>query len=118
MDSFAAAEAKYARLKIHFFYVVVILIALVILFATYNWTALPKFTDYLTAAGTMVSIVLGVLAIIYSFVSGDSISRSLGNVASAAEDLREARNEFSNVVAAGSDLSESSRASSECQQRM
>jgi hypothetical protein len=100
------------RLRIHFFYVVLILIAAIILLATRKWTAIEKFTDYLTAAGTMISIVLGVLAIIYSFVSGDSISKSLGNVASTIHDLQAARKELTDVVDAASDLATVSRLSS------
>jgi len=100
------------KLRLHFFYVTLILLAAIILLATTNWTGIEKFTDYLTAAGTMVSIVLGVLAIIYSFVSGDSISKSLGGVAAAATELQSARIEFSGVVEAASDLTEASRKSS------
>ncbi len=106
-------DSEYTQLKIHFFYITVFLIAIIILLAAANWTGIKGFTDYLTAAGTMISIVLGVLAIIYSFVSGDSISKSLGSVSSAAADLQEARQEFSNLVAAASGLTNSSRATSE-----
>jgi hypothetical protein len=112
MNTTLEAKAENARLKLHFSYVTVILIAIIVLLATYHWTEIKGFTDYLTAAGTMVSIVLGVLAIIYSFVSGDSVSRSLGNVASAASELQAARQDFSNIVTAASDLTTLSRASS------
>ncbi|GEM_PF-2887733 len=99
-------------LRLHFFYVTVILVAVIILLASGNWTGITGFTDYLTSAGTMVSIVLGVLAIIYSFVSGDSISKSLGSVASAAQELQAARSDFASIVNAASELTESSKASS------
>lgn len=99
-------------LKVHFFYVTLILVLIIILLMAKNWTSIDGFTNYLTAAGTIVSIVLGVLAIIYSFVSGDSISRSLGGVASAAEELQFARQEFTSVVNAASEITDVSRASS------
>lgn len=106
------ADIKLIKLRLHFIYVACILTGLVILVATFEWTTLPKFTDYLTAAGTMVSIVLGVLAIIYSFVSGDSISRSLGSVTSAADQLAAARQEFADVVDVAANLETTSKQSS------
>lgn len=112
MTDGSESKAAYSRLKIHFFYVTVFLIGSIVLLATSRWTGIDGFTDYLTAAGTMISIVLGVLAIIYSFVSGDSISKSLGSVSAAAADLQEARQEFSNLVTAAAGLTNASRASS------
>jgi hypothetical protein len=76
-----------APVEIHFFYVVLILGMALILVATREWTAIEKFTDYLTAAGTMSSLVLGVLAIIYSFVSSRQQSDVLGSIESASRNV-------------------------------
>jgi hypothetical protein len=91
-------------LKIHFFYVVVILGGVIVLLATKHWTGLQGFTDYLSVAATITSLVLGVLAIIYSFVSSNSTNSSLGSIESAAQDIRSIGFDLRHVVAEGQEL--------------
>lgn len=76
-------------LKIHFFYVVLILSLTVILLATFRWTALPGFTSYLSTAATITSLVLGLLAIIYAYISNDALSQSTGIMTSTATQASE-----------------------------
>lgn len=97
-------QAKYDHLKIHFFYVVIILIGIVILLATRHWTNLKGFTDYLSVAATITSLVLGILAIIYSFVSSNSTNNSLGLVESSANDIKTIGGELREIVSGGQDL--------------
>ena len=68
------------KLKLHFLYLVCILVFFLILIATGAWTERPNFTEYLANAATMTSIVLGLVAIFYSFISNDGLSKSLGNI--------------------------------------
>lgn len=75
---------------VHFFYVVVILSMAVILLATKEWTKLDGFTDYLTAAGTMTSLVLGVLAIIYSFISSRQQTDVIGSIEISSRTISQA----------------------------
>lgn len=91
-------------LKIHFFYVVVILAGIIVLLATRNWTELKGFTDYLSVAATITSLVLGVLAIIYSFVSSNSTNSSLGSIESSAHDIRSIGADLRRIVSEGQQL--------------
>ncbi len=83
-------------IRVHFFYVVLILVLFIIILVSVKFTKLEGFTDYLSVAGGFTSLVLGVLAIIYSFVSTGAFSRSLvviegeaNKIASVAQDLNE-----------------------------
>lgn len=82
----------------HFIYVTCILIAIIILLMTFKWTQLDGFTSYLSVAATMTSLVLGVLAIIYSFLSSNSTNNSLGSIESAAHDIRDISEDLGRVV--------------------
>lgn len=99
-----ATEQPSNSLKIHFFYVVVILGGVIVLLATKHWTGLQGFTDYLSVAATITSLVLGVLAIIYSFVSSNSTNNSLGSIESAAQDIRSIGFDLRSVVTEGQQL--------------
>lgn len=72
--------------------------------ATQNWTTLPGFTDYLNVAATVTSLVLGVLAIIYSFVSSNSTNNFLGSVEASAREMRTIGTEMRSIVTSGQDL--------------
>lgn len=87
-----------STLGIHFFYVTLILIISIILLATTKWTELPKFTDYLSTAATITSLVLGLLAIIYAYISNDSLSQTTGIVSSAANEAQDATLKISSLV--------------------
>lgn len=85
------------KIKIHFFYIVVILIMIITLVITDRWTGQGNFTEYLSNAATMTSLVLGLVAIFYSFISNDGLSKGLGNIISAADTIsssKEKLNEF------------------------
>ncbi len=70
--------------KIHFFYVTLILVLTIVGLITHRWTDIPGFREYLTVGATVTSLVLGVLAIIYSFVATGQQSSVLGAVQAAA----------------------------------
>ena len=93
-----------STLKLHFFYVTLILCAAIILLATQNWTKLPGFTDYLNVAATVTSLVLGVLAIIYSFVSSNSTNNFLGFVEASTREMRTIGTEMRSIVTSGQEL--------------
>ncbi len=76
------------NLRIHFFYVVLILSGALIITLTSDWTKLDGFTEYLSVAATITSLVLGVLAIIYSFVSNGSMSQFLGSIEASTSSIR------------------------------
>lgn len=94
-------ETKLDRLKLHFKYSVVIAVMLLIFTATEKWSGNDDFTTYLSNAATMTSLLLGVVAIFYSFISNDGMSRSLGSIATVSDEVREVRGEieeFSNLT--------------------
>lgn len=90
-----------STLGIHFFYVALMLGLCIVLLATFNWTRLQGFTEYLSVAATVTSLVLGILAIIYGFVSSGTISQSLGSVESSASKFTQIAAELRAVLEAG-----------------
>ena len=76
------------HIGIHFFYVTLILISLIIFLATKHWTKIEGFTEFLSVAATITSLVLGVLAIIYSFVSNGAMSQFLGSIDSSTASIQ------------------------------
>lgn len=69
---------------VHFFYVTLILMLVIIGLITHKWTGIQEFREYLNVGATVTSLVLAVLAIIYSFVSNGQQQGVLGAVESAA----------------------------------
>lgn len=86
MDT-AQYEAKVHAIKVHFFYIIIILGLFIVFLAANTWTDKSNFTEYLTNAGTMVSLVLALLAIFYAYISNDSLARSLGQITGVAGDV-------------------------------
>lgn len=85
-------------LAIHFKYCIFIAVMVVIAVATERWSSSEEFTTYLSNAATMTSLFLGVIAILYSFVSNDSMSRSLGSITTVTDQVREVREQISEYV--------------------
>jgi hypothetical protein len=91
-------EEKFNKLKIHFFYCVLILVLTIVLIATDRWTAQKDFTTYLSNSATMTSLVLGLVAIFYSFISNDGLSKSLTNISVVAEEVKQSKEEISEYL--------------------
>lgn len=70
----------------------------IIAIATEKWSSKGEFTTYLSNAATMTSLFLGVVAIFYSFVSNDSMSRSLGSITTITSEVGAVRDEINNFV--------------------
>lgn len=92
--------------RIHFFYIVLILIGCLILMATRDWTKLEGFTDYLSVSATITSLVLGVLAIIYGFVSSNSTNSFLGSVEASAREMQNIGSQLKELLSKGQELQE------------
>lgn len=97
-------NAKRSTTKIHFFYVVLILSLALIGIATYHWTNLKGFPEYLSVAATLTSLVLGILAIIYSFVSSGAMNQFLGSIQSSTASMNNVAVELRNVMIKGQDV--------------
>jgi hypothetical protein len=89
---------KFAKLRLHFVYCVTMLMLVSIAIATREWTPEPKFTEYLANSATMISIVLGLVAIFYSFVSNAGLSQSLGNISTIANDVKDSKEQMEHFL--------------------
>lgn len=104
INTTGSSDFKLRQLRVHFFYVVVILTGALIMVATGEWTKLDGFTEYLGVAATVTSLVLGILAIIYSFVTSNSTNSFLGSVEASTRDVKSIGSELHAVLARGQDL--------------
>lgn len=101
-DSFANIEdenellmnTNCETLALHFKYCALIAVLLLVFLATERWSTNKDFTTYLSNAATMTSLLLGVVAIFYSFISNDGMSRSLGSITTVSNEVSEARSDI------------------------
>lgn len=91
-------DNKYENLALHFKYCALIAVIFFVCLATERWSANKDFTTYLSNAATMTSLLLGVVAIFYSFISNDGMSRSLGSISTVATEVREIRSDIQNFA--------------------
>ena len=87
-------EQSCEKLSLHFKYCGFIAVMVVVAIATERWSTSKDFTTYLSNAATMTSLLLGVVAIFYSFISNDGMSRSLGSITTVSTEVREIREEI------------------------
>jgi len=73
--------------RIHFGYVVSFLLLIIICLVTVKWGAIEELTNYITFALTITSLVLALLAIVYSFFSNSSMTRNISNLDSASKKI-------------------------------
>lgn len=86
------------NLALHFKYFAFIAISVVILVVTERWSSSKEFTTYLSNAATMTSLFLGIVAILYSFISNDGMARSLGSISTVADEVKNVRHEIATFV--------------------
>lgn len=86
---------KISNGKTHYYYIIGFLVVLLVLVATYQWYEIKDLSSYISFAGTLISIILGVTAIIYAFISNSSVYNSIfkiddasDKVAKISEDLK------------------------------
>lgn len=89
-----SVEKYYERLMLHFCYCGLIAVMIVVFVVTDRWTNKGEFTAYLSNAATMTSLLLGVVAIFYSLISNDGMSRSLGSIHTVTEEVRQVRSDI------------------------
>jgi len=82
------------RLQLHFYYCGLIAAMIVVFLISDRWTGQANFTAYLSNAATMTSLLLGVVAIFYSFISNDGMSRSLGSIHMVTDEVRQVRSDI------------------------
>lgn len=75
--------------SLHYRYVIFMLLSVSVFLMTDRWTEKGDFTQYLSNAATMTSLLLGVVAIFYSFISNSNMSNSLGSITEVSKDVKE-----------------------------
>lgn len=70
-------EEKY---KIHAFYIIGILLSIIIGLIAVEWSKVDGLIEYITFALTLSSLILAILAIVYSIVSNTSLGKVLQNL--------------------------------------
>ena len=91
-------NSEIEKLRLHFVYCSIILVLVIIAIATDRWTEQQKFTEYLSNAATMTSLVLGLVAIFYSFIANDGLSKSLGNINTISETISQTKERISEYL--------------------
>ena len=71
-----------------FFYSSLIFCAIIILLISVNWSGIKDFGKILSAASIMTTLLLAVIAIIYSFITNQGQSSILGEISNSASELR------------------------------
>jgi hypothetical protein len=79
-------ETKY---KVHAFYILLILISIIIVLVTVQWTSIHGLAEYLAFAATFSSLILAVLAIVYSIYSGSQSTATASSLIAASQEIRE-----------------------------
>lgn len=87
-----------SRLQLHFIYTTIFLLFCLVLMATDRWTGQKNFTEYLTNVATMVSLVLALVAIFYSFITNIGLTQSLGNIERVSNDIASTRTAMQEFV--------------------
>jgi hypothetical protein len=100
-------EFKYKLLKVNFIYVFTMFTLILAFVMSDRWTESKDFTTYLTNVATFVSVVLGLVAIFYSFISNSSLSKSLGNISKVSEEVVDTKAEIGNFLAHAIELEKS-----------
>jgi len=75
--------------RIHFGYIISFLIIVIIALVTIKWGAIKELTNYITFALTLTSLVLAILAIVYSFFSNSSMTKNISNLEEASNKIFE-----------------------------
>jgi hypothetical protein len=87
-------ENRHDTLALHFKYCTFIAAMVIVFMVTDRWSDKEGFTEYLSNAATMTSLLLGVVAIFYSYISNDGMSRSLGSISTVTNEVRDVRNDI------------------------
>ncbi len=75
------------NIKIHFIYIIGILLAIIVTLLTVNWSGKDDLVKQISFAASISSIILAALAIIYAFFSSSSLTNTIGLFTNASNDL-------------------------------
>lgn len=97
-------QPESTAMKIHFFYITMILSLIILVLATKNWTNLKGFPEYLSVAAGITSLVLAILAIIYSFFSTGVMNQFLGSIQGSTSTMNGVAVEMRDALIKGQDI--------------
>jgi hypothetical protein len=89
---------------IHYRYTIGILVGLMIILLTIKWTELESVANYISFAATVASLLLAVVAIIYSFLSNNSFSSSVSKIEIAADTVRAETEKLNDTIKSFDDV--------------
>jgi hypothetical protein len=94
----SAMPPRRPRPSVHYKYWLFILVLIIIALITEKWSSKENFTSYLSNAATLTSLLLGLVAIFYSFISNDSLSKGLGGITVVSKEIGEAREKIAGYL--------------------
>ena len=100
-ETYAPRRSPFSRIsKSNLFYIMVIVyLGITMAFVlSIKFTPEERFTEYLGNAATSISIVLALIAIFYSFISGESLSQSIGHINEASNSVSKSRDSISEFL--------------------
>jgi len=100
-ETYASRRSPFSRIsKSNLFYIMVIVyLGITMAFVlSIKFTPEERFTEYLGNAATSISIVLALIAIFYSFISGESLSQSIGHINEASNSVSKSRDSISEFL--------------------
>jgi hypothetical protein len=100
-ETYAPRRTPFSRIsKSNLFYIMIIAyLGITMAFVlSIKFTPEERFTEYLGNAATSISIVLALIAIFYSFISGESLSQSIGHINEASNSVSKSRDSISEFL--------------------
>lgn len=86
--SLVAYEIFVKKSGIHFFYIISILVALLVVILTYNFSESKELVAYISFAATISSLILATFAIFYAVHSNSDLSKSFSIIKESADDVK------------------------------
>ncbi|MBI5774593.1 MAG: hypothetical protein HZA89_12725 [Verrucomicrobia bacterium] len=84
--------------KIHFGYIISILVVIIIALLTVKWSDIPALAEHLNFALGITSLVLAVVAIVYAFFANNSFNVTVSKLESAATTIKDETGDLERAV--------------------
>ena len=96
----------YQKTKIHFGYIIAILVTIIIFLIVNNFGNNTELVGYVSFAVTIASIFLAVISIIYAFYSNNQLSQTLGKLDNSSQSLEKTAHSLDSSSQKVSNISE------------
>lgn len=88
-------EGKY---KVHAFYILTILVSIIVILITIEWSGIPNLAEKLSFALTLASLILAVFAIAYAVYSNTTFSQAVSTLNTVSSDVSNTARQVSNAA--------------------